>query len=377
MIQMGNLIAKGSLILCLLLFLYNKVNAQCIASGPNNPSNVYEVDIGYRSWSNLTNVYVSDAARATSTSVLGGLRTNYLVTTGYNFSIPLTATICGIHVEMEKSYSGIALGATVTDDRVRIVKGGIIIPTDIDLGGNWPSGDNYFDHGSSTEAWGTDWTPADINASNFGIAISAKMTNGIGVFPAARINNIRISVYYDEPLPIELLKFNAFRNSSSSVKLSWSVAKESDNDLFIIERSLDGVKWEELGQHNGIGNGTTVLDYFFVDENYNEKIVNYYRIKQLDVNGNFEYSQKIILSSTETSLNEVHLYPIPAKNNFTIQSLEPISKVEIVNAYGVVVYNSVFNSKNAEINFGDLKQEVYYVKIFLTNQMMMKKMILE
>ncbi len=357
------------------------LNGQCISTGAHSPTTITnDASIGTLPWLNFNDVVSSNGVRATATStaiVLGGQQSNYLKTTGYGFSIPLTATVCGISVEFEKSASAFLLPTAYVEDlSVNIVKGGIIYPTSLAQGANWTSTDTYYTHGNGGEAWGTTWTPAEINASDFGVAISARIVSILSFFPTARIDHVRVTVHYDDsPLPIELLNFNGLRLGATEVKLNWeSTAHQKENDLYFIERSFDGSSFEELGQHKGIGNGLSNMEYIFVDNQASEKAC-YYRIKQLDVNGNFEYSQSLMIPAK--GLADVHLYPIPAKGSFTIQSLETISSLVITTAYGKVVYESIVNAKIAEVELKDIPKEVYFVKMYLPSQVVMKKVLFE
>jgi len=65
----------------------------------------------------------------------------------------------------------------VYDDKVRIIKGGVVGSTDRASGSAWPGTLTYSTYGSSSDLWGETWTVADINSSSFGVAISAK---GVG-----------------------------------------------------------------------------------------------------------------------------------------------------------------------------------------------------
>ncbi|MCK5370251.1 MAG: hypothetical protein KAQ62_16935, partial [Cyclobacteriaceae bacterium] len=71
----------------------------------------------------------------------------------------------------------------------------------------------------------------------------------------------------EEPLPIELLYFSAEQGEDSKVNIEWATASETDNDYFIVERSVNGMDWEELFQVSGAGNSNIVLNYSTWDNN--------------------------------------------------------------------------------------------------------------
>jgi hypothetical protein len=89
-------------------------------------------------------------------------------------------------------------------------------------------------------------------------------------------------------LPVELTAFEA-RILNNQIKLAWQTASEQNNEGFDVQRSTGGKDWENLGFVAGNGTTSEVSDYFF----YDEKPLageNYYRLRQSDFTGNFEYS---------------------------------------------------------------------------------------
>jgi hypothetical protein len=102
---------------------------------------------------------------------------DYLTIQNFGFSIPLSATICEIHVEVERSATGLGLGGSmVKDQSVRLLKNGSLYGTDLaNPAITWPASDGTVTYGSGALAgtWGGTWLPADTNNGNFGVAISA------------------------------------------------------------------------------------------------------------------------------------------------------------------------------------------------------------
>jgi hypothetical protein len=113
----------------------------------------------------------------------------------------------------------------------------------------------------------------------------------------------------DIPLPVELLTFMA-TDQLKSVKLDWTTASETDNDYFSVERSLDGEFWSEIGQVKGSGTTTSVTAYTFTDHH---PVVGYqyYRLRQVDFDGEFEYSKVILVLRSGDSSFALDVYPVP------------------------------------------------------------------
>lgn len=104
-------------------------------------------------------------------------------------------------------------------------------------------------------------------------------------------------------LPVELTKFNANMLDAKTVTLDFTTASELNNDHFDIERSVDGVNFTKVGEV--VGNGTTAQEhnYNYIDNNVDLLLVPtlYYRLKQVDYNGEFTYS--VIRNVNLNSLN--------------------------------------------------------------------------
>jgi hypothetical protein len=114
------------------------------------------------------------------------------------------------------------------------------------------------------------------------------------------------------PLPVELLTFMA-TDQLKSVKLDWTTASETDNDYFSVERSLDGEFWSEIGQVKGSGTTTSVTAYTFTDH-YPVVGYQYYRLRQVDFDGEFEYSKVILVLRNGDSSFTLEVYPVPLSN---------------------------------------------------------------
>lgn len=149
--------------------------------------------IGTIIWLNPDNAKVSDAVYATINGAQNSI-SHYLKATNFGFSIPIDATISGITVEIQKQKG--AVDGDSTDNSVKLVKGGVISGNDkADTVNPWPSTEAYTTYGSSSDIWGLTLSPADINASNFGVVISGKITNA-DISTDGSIDHIRITVSY-------------------------------------------------------------------------------------------------------------------------------------------------------------------------------------
>ncbi|MGA8262927.1 MAG: metallophosphoesterase, partial [Ignavibacteriaceae bacterium] len=94
------------------------------------------------------------------------------------------------------------------------------------------------------------------------------------------------------PLPVELMAFSVVLVGNSSVKLNWSTATEVNNYGFDVERSNGSNNWLKIGFVAGSGNSNSPKNYSFVDNPTGGSLFNY-RLKQIDIGGNFKYYDAI------------------------------------------------------------------------------------
>lgn len=125
--------------------------------------------LGVVSITNPTNAALSDNSYATAVLLITQI-SNYLKVTNFGFNIPLDATISGITVSVERSSN--TLNGT-HDSSVKLIKGGTISGNDKASANIWPTADAAATYGSATDLWGLTLTPANVNASDFGVVISA------------------------------------------------------------------------------------------------------------------------------------------------------------------------------------------------------------
>jgi hypothetical protein len=264
-------------------------------------------------WLNASNANSSDNSYASfnDLSNQNGKYTDYLVAANFGFNIPALAEITGIAVSIERADPS----TSTADHSIRIVKNNIVSGSEHSTGAMYSSTENFeiFDSqegfGNSTDLWGETWTPADINSTGFGVAVSAKRaienSNTDG-----RIDDIRITVYYtlNFTLPVKLTSFSAIPKNDE-VRLSWTTEQEEDMDRFEVQRSANGTDFTSFGTII-CRNLPTASAYGFND--YSPfKGGTSYRLKIIERNGNINYS-KIVTVQFKTN-NTATLYPSPWK----------------------------------------------------------------
>jgi len=138
----------------------------------------------------------------------------------------------------------------------------------------------------------------------------------------------------NEPVPVELISFSASANNSV-INLNWSTATELNNSGFEIQRKNENSDWKSISFINGFGTTTTQNNYNYTDQN---PFVgnNIYRLKQIDFDGTFEFSDEVNIELVLSEYVLAQNYPNPFNPTTTINFNIP--KEDFVN---VTIFNSL------------------------------------
>jgi len=121
--------------------------------------------------------------------------------------------------------------------------------------------------------------------------------------PGIPFNGIWTITNFVEPLPVELLQFDA-KLIEDKVKIWWSTASETDNDYFTVERTTNYLDYDFIAEVNSKGPGTHLLDYITYDEAPLPGL-QYYRLKDTDFTGNSKYSKLVPVRYEKTQAFEI------------------------------------------------------------------------
>ncbi|MCF6269353.1 MAG: YCF48-related protein [Melioribacteraceae bacterium] len=187
-------------------------------------------------------------------------------------------------------------------------------------------------------------------------------------------------------LPVELTSFYAASTSSKTVVLNWTTATEVNNYGFSVLRlrSATENEWEKIGFVEGHGNSNSPKDYSFVDSNPRSG-KSLYRLKQIDIDGAFEYSETI---SVEINILGKYIleqnYPNPFNPTTNINFSIPVTghvKLTVYNTIGQRVATLVNGIKNAgyhniSFNAANLISGIYFYKLESGDFVQVEKMML-
>ncbi len=161
-------------------------------AGPNAPGTMADDSaVGAGVWATVDNAKVNDSSYSTNGS--GAPATHYLKATAFGFAIPSGATINGIEVGITRKASINAKFEYANDNIVKLVKGGTVSGDSKASTTKWPTSDGTVTYGTTSDLWGTTWADTDINASNFGVVLSANT-----VTATASVNYISVTITYTE-----------------------------------------------------------------------------------------------------------------------------------------------------------------------------------
>jgi hypothetical protein len=133
------------------------------------------------------------------------------------------------------------------------------------------------------------------------------------------------------PLPVELVSFES-RKIEEGISLKWQTASELNNDRFVIERSSEGREYFPIGEVMGKGTTNEAQNYAYI-EKYPDAGHNYYRLKQVDFGGTFEYSP--IQSVLVEQEGEIRIYPTIPSNELTVEFPEDLVEDAIISIYNM------------------------------------------
>jgi hypothetical protein len=170
---------------------------------------------------------------------------------------------------------------------------------------------------------------------------------------------------FNAPLPVDFIGLVANRNASvaNTVDLRWDVAQELNVAEYQIERSTNGSTYELAGAVNAKGKSI----YSFTDNNATANATLYYRVRSVDIDGRSKYSGVLRIAGNSSYGNNLQVYPVPAKNDITVQHRKLIGKARIiVTSLDGRVLQTVFptpNSSNTPVTIGSLAPGLYMLRL--------------
>lgn len=158
------------------------------------------------------------------------------------------------------------------------------------------------------------------------------------------------------------------RPQNKSIALSWGTLSEFDDQYFNIQRSADGIKWDNIGKIKGTGGSLWAVTYCYVDTNVIQGAY-FYRLKT--ISGDYlTYSSILTVKydGVPAEINKAIIYPNPTRNVIWIKTEQALNKenvgdISIYNTDGDQVYITKLRDNIQKVDLSDYKKGFYYVKI--------------
>mgnify|MGYP002620903557 CR=1 FL=1 len=185
--------------------------------------------------------------------------------------------------------------------------------------------------------------------------------NGVGTDPSVAIDDITLT--YAVILPIELIDFKAENNNGHN-EISWTTLSESNSSHFVINHSTDGVNYRPIGEVSAAKESSEERNYNFLHEVSSTQ--NYYKLKLVDINGQYEYSDPIFIEDFFGNIQISH-----DAGRFILSGLEDkkgiIQVCDLTGKKVVPTINIYGDQKTQDIDLYQLNSGIYVITL-ITNE---------
>lgn len=176
----------------------------------------------------------------------------------------------------------------------------------------------------------------------------------------------------NEPLPVSMTMFEAVKGKNE-VNLIWQTVSETNNKVFEIEKSTDGENFTTIKTVAGAGNSTSTIDYK-TEDFHPVNGYNYYRLKQIDFDGQYEYSK---VSVVDFKLSNIYLFPnmLDQGEIFNLNGVMENASVMIYSINGQLVDSMTLGNENNAIQ-ADYPKGIYIIKLIEGERETNKKLVI-
>lgn len=216
-------------------------------------------------------------------------------------------------------------------------------------------------------------SPASIDAVNETVTFNVDFDGTTGYYFTLGSEEV-------DALPIELLRFDV-RNHVDGVELSWITTSETNNAYFTVQRSTNGLDFEDIEQIEGAGSSEEVNRYKYLDNNVRAGKY-FYRLKQTDFGGTFSYSEiRGVLVPVEKNLT-LTIFPNPNSSRllnyrYSVDSNATRIQISIFNSQSQVVvdHTESVTGETRQLDISGLAPGLYFVRLRAGSQTLTKQLI--
>jgi hypothetical protein len=177
-------------------------------------------------------------------------------------------------------------------------------------------------------------------------------------------------------LPVNYRQFSALKVDNFTL-LEWETVSEINNDFFDVERSADGRVFEKIGKVKGNGTTTETQNYEFIDREPFPGL-NYYRLKQVDYNGDYEYSKVETVDFRTGTEGDVAIFPNPAVDYVNISLDRSYDGIRVTNSLGQLVEvlpAQLYESNQFRLDLTGYAPGVYFLEAKLGLEIVNKQFV--
>lgn len=178
-------------------------------------------------------------------------------------------------------------------------------------------------------------------------------------------------------LPVEFLSFTG-RNTDLGNQLKWQTASETNNMGFEVQKSEDGISWESLDWVAGAGTSSVLNSYNLLDK-FPLIGDNYYRLKQVDYDGKYEFSEVINIENLVDDI-KIEVQPNPSHGDFVVNVLNPKKKkmkIVLFDSVGQLLWQSelINDIDNWRKEFTLVQKEMYFLNVQIGDERYTEKIL--
>lgn len=224
----------------------------------------------------------------------------------------------------------------------------------------------------------------DLNNSGFNAPTPNNGTSPISINSADQLNSNGL-IDCNLVLPVEWQKFIVTAKEDHN-EISWETTSEINNSHFIIERKINSDSFKEIERVNTLVNNLSIKKYQIRDYDLQTGVTFYYRIKQVDIDGNFNYSKIIEIRLNETNpSSNFTIYPNPSNDRVLVEfdyDGKSNSKMDIWDTRGNVISENIIPCKepilgknSCELDISYLTPGLYILNLEVGQKSFQKKLI--
>ena len=226
--------------------------------------------------------------------------------------------------------------------------------------------------------WAADFSAFGINASNISqIAYFKIRLSGTSDVAFVSYNQNAINMA-NSILPVKLTSFSG-KVVDNLVQLNWQTSSEMNSDRFVIESATDGTQFKSIDSVRAAGSSSASHEYKFAHAPVKAGTI-YYRLKQVDRDGNIEYSRTVTVNYNPI-VNKISAYPNPTTSYMVIN--HPVAgnaeKLQVYSMNGLLVFqkNLAENSIQTRVELSSLPKGSYQAVLIKQNEKSSLKIIVQ